>query len=225
MEQIEEGYLYAKNFFNENNASSYNNLVKFSTFGQDYYWKRKILSKIPTKGLILDLACGTGILSSLLKEKGHTVFGIDLTYEYLKILKINKSKSFCINGVAEFLPFKNNYFDCIVGSYLPKYSNLTSLVNECFRVLKNRGIVILHDFTFPIRLIFRSLWRMYFKILKLSGTFLKNWNKVFNELDLLIMKSRWYDTLPKILISKGFTEITSESFTFETSAIISAKKP
>ena len=43
-----EGYLYAKNFFNENNASSYNNLVKFATFGQDYYWKKKISSKIST---------------------------------------------------------------------------------------------------------------------------------------------------------------------------------
>jgi demethylmenaquinone methyltransferase / 2-methoxy-6-polyprenyl-1,4-benzoquinol methylase len=60
-----EGYLYAKNFFNENNASSYNNLVKFATFGKDYYWKKKISSKISSKGLILDLACGTGILSSL----------------------------------------------------------------------------------------------------------------------------------------------------------------
>jgi demethylmenaquinone methyltransferase / 2-methoxy-6-polyprenyl-1,4-benzoquinol methylase len=220
-----EGYLYAKKFFNENNASSYNSLVKFATFGQDYYWKKKILSKISTKGLILDLACGTGILSSFLKEKEHIVFGIDLTYEYLKILKIRESESFCINGIAEFLPFKNNYFDCIVGSYLPKYSNLTYLVDECFRVLKNKGLVILHDFIFPNQLIFRYLWKIYFKILKLNGKFLKNWNKVFNELDLLIMKSNWYDTLPKILINKGFTEITSESLTFETSAIIVAKKP
>ncbi|MER5175273.1 MAG: class I SAM-dependent methyltransferase [Candidatus Nitrosocosmicus sp.] len=220
-----EGHLYAKKFFNEFNASSYDKLVKFATFGQDYFWKRKILNKISAKGLILDLACGTGILSSMLKEKGNIVYGIDLTFEYLKILKAKKSESFCINGAAEFLPFKNNYFDCIVGSYLPKYSNLIDLVNECFRVLKKGGIIILHDFVFPIRMIFRELWKIYFKILKLGGRFLKNWIKVFNELDSLIMTSEWVDALPKILLNKGFTQITSESLTFESSSIISAKKP
>jgi demethylmenaquinone methyltransferase / 2-methoxy-6-polyprenyl-1,4-benzoquinol methylase len=224
MEQ-NEGHLIAKNFFNESNALSYDKLVKFATFGQDYYWKRKMLNKISTKGSILDLACGTGILSSLLKKEGHIVFGIDLTYEYLKILKTKESDYFCINGIAEFLPFKNNYFDCIISSYLPKYSNLTSLVNECFRVLKKGGIIILHDFIFPIRLIFREFWKIYFKILRLSGRFFKNWSKVFKELDLLIMSTDWYDVLPKILLNKGFIQITSESLTFETSAIISAKKP
>ena len=218
------GYLYAKKFFNEFNASSYDNVVKFATFGQDYFWKRKILNKIITKGIILDLACGTGILSSLLKEKGNIVFGIDLTFEYLKILKAKEPEFFCINGNAEFLPFKNNYFDCIVGSYLPKYSNLTHLAKECFRVLKKGGILILHDFIFPIRTILREFWKNYFKILKLGGRFLKNWVKVFNELDSLIMSSDWYNALPKILLNQGFTQITSESLTFETSSIISAKK-
>ncbi len=219
------GHLYAKNFFTESNASSYDKLVKFATFGQDYSWKTKMLNKISTKGSVLDLACGTGILSSLLGKEGHVVFGMDLTYEYLKILKTKNSDYFCINGVAEFLPFKNNYFDCIISSYLPKYSNLPHLINECFRVLKNGGIIILHDFIFPIRLIFREMWKIYFKILRLSGKLLKNWSKVFKELDFLIMSTDWYDVLPKILINHGFTQITSETLTLETAAIVSAKKP
>jgi demethylmenaquinone methyltransferase/2-methoxy-6-polyprenyl-1,4-benzoquinol methylase len=225
MEQ-NQGYLNAKKFFNEFNAPTYDNLVKFATLGQDYYWKRKILQKISTKGSILDLACGTGILSSLLEEKGNVVFGIDLTYEYLKILKSKKPEPFCINGVAEFLPFKNKYFDYIVGSYLPKYANLTNLVNECFRVLKNGGKIILHDFIFPNRRIFQESWKIYFKLLKKIGKlFFKNWNQVFNELDSLIMTISWYETLPKILLNKGFTQITSESLSMETSAIVYAKKP
>ena len=31
------------------------------------------------------------------------------------------------------------------------------------------------------------------------------------------MSTDWYDVLPKILLNKGFTQITSESLTFETS--------
>lgn len=220
------GHAYAKGFFTGFNAATYDRLVQFTTFGQDYYWKKKILSKTSTKGLALDLACGTGILSSLLsKEKGFTVFGIDLTFEYLKVLKTKKLGAFCINGIAEFLPFQNNYFDCVVGSYLPKYANLLDLVNECFRVLKKGGMLILHDFIYPNRIILQKLWKTYFRLLKMSGKLLKNWNKVFNELDSLIMTTEWKDTLPKILLDKGFTKIITETMTFETSLIVSAKKP
>ncbi|MBA3750352.1 MAG: class I SAM-dependent methyltransferase [Nitrosopumilus sp.] len=221
------GYLKAKKFFNELNAPTYDLLVKFATLGQDYYWKRKILQKkISSTGLVLDLACGTGILSSLLQKKGNIVFGIDLTYEYLKILKTKKPELFCINGIAEYLPFKNNCFDYIVSSYLPKYADLTNLVNECFRVLKNGGKIILHDFIFPNRRIYQELWKIYFKILKKTGKlFFKDWSQVFNELDSLISTTDWYEILPKILLNKGFIRITSESLSMETSAIIYAKKP
>jgi len=164
------------------------------------------------------------LVSFLLKQKGHYVLGIDLTYDYISQLKTKEHSFFCINGMAEFLPFKNNYFDYVVSSYLPKYSNLIFLVDECYRVLKKGGVVVLHDFIYPIRTIFQELWKYYFRILKLGGKFLKNWSNVFNELDILIMKSDWYVNLPKILIEKGFEKIISETFTFETSAIVCAKK-
>ncbi|MBA3978406.1 MAG: class I SAM-dependent methyltransferase [Nitrosopumilus sp.] len=221
----ETGYLHAKGFFNEFNASSYDNIVKFTTFGQDHVWKKKILKMIPKKGFVLDLACGTGILTSLLQDKGHVTFGIDLTYGYLKILKTKRRGLFCVNGIAEVLPFKNNYFDYVVSSYLPKYANLIHLVDECFRVLKGGGKVVFHDFIFPNRVVFRKLWKFYFKILKRAGRYIKSWNNVFNKLDSFIMNSGWYSNLPEILFNKGFTNITSESITFETAAVISAKKP
>jgi hypothetical protein len=69
------------------------------------------------------------------------------------------------------------------------------------------------------------LWKTYFKLLKLSGKLLKNWEKVFDELDSLIMTTEWRDSLPKILLDKGFTKIISETFTFETCSIVTAKKP
>ena len=219
-----EGISLSKKFFNQYTALSYNSIVTITTFGQDYYWKKKISSKVTEKGLVLDLACGTGILSILLKQKNHHVFGIDLTYDYISQLKTKDPYFFCINGVAECLPFKNNYFDYVVSSYLPKYSNLMLLVDECHRVLKKGGVIVLHDFIYPNGLVFQKLWKYYFKILKLAGKFLSNWATVFNELDLLIMESDWYVNLPKILVEKGFEQIISETFTFETSAIVVAKK-
>jgi demethylmenaquinone methyltransferase/2-methoxy-6-polyprenyl-1,4-benzoquinol methylase len=147
-----------------------------------------------------------------------------LTFDYISQLKTKENSFFCVNGLAEFLPFRDNCFDYVVSSYLPKYSNLISLVSECYRILKKGGVVVLHDFIYPTRSIFQHLWKIYFKLLKLSSNFLKNWSNVFNELDTLIMRSDWYVTLPKILLEKGFEQITSETLTFETSAIVCAKK-
>jgi demethylmenaquinone methyltransferase/2-methoxy-6-polyprenyl-1,4-benzoquinol methylase len=103
---------------------------------------------------------------------------------------------------------------------------LINLVDECHRVLKSGGVVVLHDFIYPMSPVLQELWKIYFKVLRLGGSkFFKNWIKVFQELDSLIMNSNWFYTLPSLLVNKGFRNVVSETLTFETSAIVSAKKP
>ena len=118
-------------------------------------WKKKLVESVPDGSLVLEMACGTGILTSLLKQNNNIVYGIDLTFEYLSILGEKRIEIDSINGTAEFLPFQDRYFDCIVASYLPKYVNLNVLVSECQRVLKQEGLLILHDFTYPKRLAYQ----------------------------------------------------------------------
>ena len=103
----------------------------------------------------------TGILTSLLKQNNNIVYGIDLTFEYLSKLGEKSIEIDSINGTAEFLPFQNGYFDCIVASYLPKYVNLNILVNECQRVLKQKGILILHDFIYPKKLTYQLVENLF----------------------------------------------------------------
>jgi demethylmenaquinone methyltransferase/2-methoxy-6-polyprenyl-1,4-benzoquinol methylase len=225
------GLSYAQKFFTQSNASSYNKIVKLTTFGQDGHWKNKIADKITehnndnSKGCVLDLACGTGILSSLVQEKKRiTVIGIDLTFDYLKNTKNKSLRSLCVNGQAEYLPFKDRYFDYVVSSYLPKYADLNLLVRECRRILKKGGKVILHDFIYPSRNLYRMLWKTYFRILKVSGRLVKSWKTVFEELDKLIVETNWFNVLPQILTENNFESITKETFTIETAGIISATK-
>ena len=46
------------------NAGSYDHIARVSTLGLDWWWKRKILKKIPkTANRILEQASGTGILT------------------------------------------------------------------------------------------------------------------------------------------------------------------
>jgi len=50
-------------FFGETSAT-YDRIIKWTTFGRDYCWKKEILEKIPKNSkYTLDLVCGTGILT------------------------------------------------------------------------------------------------------------------------------------------------------------------
>ena len=218
------GVRLAQSFFNKNNSGSYDRLVRLATLGQDMKWKKKLVESVPNGSLVLEMACGTGILTSLLKQNNNIVYGIDLTFEYLSVLGEKRIEIDSINGTAEFLPFQDRYFDCIVASYLPKYVNLNVLVSECQRVLKQEGLLILHDFTYPKRLAYQVAWKIYFRIIKALWRLDKKWTSVFNGLDELIINNHWDSEINSILTLHGFVQIRKDFQTFETSTIISAFK-
>ncbi len=218
------GVKLAQSFFNKDNSGSYDKLVKLATLGQDSSWKKKIVERVPPGSLVLEMACGTGILTALLKQNNNIVYGIDLTFEYLSTLTQKNVEIDSINGTAEFLPFQTGYFDCVVASYLPKYVNLNTLVRECHRALKPEGLLILHDFTYPKRVAYQLAWKIYFRIIKTLWRVDRKWTNVFNDLDNLIICNHWDSELSPILTSHGFVQIDKEFQTVETSAIISAYK-
>jgi demethylmenaquinone methyltransferase / 2-methoxy-6-polyprenyl-1,4-benzoquinol methylase len=220
----DNGINLAQSFFNKNNSSGYDRLVELATLGQDTTWKKQIVKSVPSGSLVLEMACGTGILTSLLKQNANIVYGIDLTFGYLCTLRDKGIRIDFINGTAEFLPFQSKYFDCIVASYLPKYVNLDSLIKECHRVLKKKGLLILHDFTYPKKLTYQVAWKTYFSILKTVWKFDRRWTNVFEGLEKLIIENHWDLRLISTLMSYGFTQISKEYHTFETSAIISSFK-
>ena len=115
-----------------------------------------------------------GILTSLLKQNNNLVYGIDLTFEYLIALEEKKIEIDSINGTAEFLPFQNRCFDCIVASYLPKYVNLNILISECRRVLKQKGQLILHDFTYPKKPANQLAGKFILELSRLFGNLMGN---------------------------------------------------
>ncbi len=206
--------------------STYDTVVRITTFYQDDRWKNHIIRLVPPSSKILDLACGTGILTLLLKDKAPNIYGIDIVYKNLCIA-MNKVKSGgytieLVNADAESIPFKDDTFDVITASYLSKYVDPYTLISECKRVLKDNGTIILHDFTYPRGLI-RYLWRLYFLILRFVGIFVNEWRCVFNELDKVIAESRWVDDTIDALKLYGFKDIRCDYLTLGTSAVIYAR--
>jgi len=99
---------------------------------------------------VLDVGCGTGRGTLLLKQRGYCVTGIDYTKEMLEIAKkkINQSeqgKVFLGQGNAKALPFKDNTFDCVISLNFVHMFGIEPqrvLIAEMSRVLKPGGTLI-----------------------------------------------------------------------------------
>jgi demethylmenaquinone methyltransferase / 2-methoxy-6-polyprenyl-1,4-benzoquinol methylase len=221
------GNLIARKFFSSANASSYDKIVKYTTFDKDSSWKKEMVGFIDGNNkLILDLACGTGILSTYIRNVSteSRIVGCDLTFEYLKLAKCRQSYLLLTNSLAEFLPYQDDSFDVIISSYLAKYTELSVMVREHWRVLKKGGIVIIHDFTYPNTKMMKFLWHAYFQILNQLGKAITSWKYVFSNLDKLIQVNPWVYKLEKELDGIGFRSISKKYYTCGTAAIVWARK-
>jgi len=208
-------------------AKSYDRVVFWTTFGRDNYWKKEILKKIPSVNTVLDLACGTGILTRLIADTHPQVkiIGVDIMQSYLDVAKTNSQNYDNItflNQDAEKLDLDLK-FDCITSSYLPKYCNAETLVKTCVKHLKNNGKIVFHDFTYPKNSFVQSLWSLYFVVLNVIGIFIPSWKEVFSDLPKLIRSTTWLADYEKAMIDSGLK--TEQKFlTFSSSAILVGKK-
>ena len=222
---MHSGLHSAKDFFTEQNANTYDQIVRYATIGRDNHWKKNILARIQGN-IVLDLASGTGILSEMIRNSNDAleVLSLDLSFDYVKISKNRRKIRTVVNANAEMLPFRNRTCDCIVSSYLAKYVDIDKLVTEISRVITPNGIVVFHDFSYPRNKVIRIGWKLHFKLLCAVGLIVTSWRHVFSELDQLIENSKWSEEVLASLKSHGFVEISSMYLTFGTSNMIVAKK-
>ena len=213
-------------------GSTYDSIVNLCTLGFDRLWKRKIVAKIPRESRrIMDQACGTGILTIRIAQRfpQGQIIGVDLTREYLEIAgeKVRSrglNNITLIQGPAETVR-PGQGFDCITSSYLAKYADLEVLIENLKFLLRDGGMVIMHDFTYPLNRIMAESWEFYFKLLQTLGSRrYPQWKAVFYDLPGFLKESRWSQELIDLLPRRGFKQVTCESLTFGTSAIITAIK-
>jgi demethylmenaquinone methyltransferase/2-methoxy-6-polyprenyl-1,4-benzoquinol methylase len=210
---------------------SYDFVVKAATLWQDNRWKRRILEiaelcENPER--ILDLACGTGILTLALAEQfpDSHVTGIDLQEEFIHYARAKKSEKALKNVEFHKNPaedVKEGQYDLITASYLPKYVDLTVVIGNCAKILEKGGLLIFHDFTFPKNPIFRFFYHVYWTFLK-PILWLIAWKKMSKELKRIITETNWIDEIQKTLKVHQFTDICVEVQKFEVAAIVYATK-
>ena len=211
---------------------SYDFVVNAATFGVDRRWKRIIIDQIPPNPVrVLDLACGTGILTFGIARRypNCRVVGVELRDEYLQIAR-DKLQSLGLGNVEFVLSRAEEYssteaFDCIVSSYLAKYVNLPVVTRNAKMMLKESGLLLMHDFTYPPKKFLVRVWRIYFKLLQMVGTPLfPAWREIFHGLPGLIEQTRWCAELKSTLHENAFRDIHMRYLTLYGSALITARK-
>ncbi len=213
-------------------GQSYDFMVNWATFGIDRRWKRRILEYMPPNPeRILDLACGTGISTLAIANRypDCQVIGVELRQEYLDIAR-EKTRQRGITNVEWVLSRAEDYaselpFDCVSSSYLAKYAELERLTRNSKLMLKEGGLLLMHDFTFPPKPYLVWLWRLYFKVLQTLGTpFFPSWREIYYGLPRLIEETQWVSDLKDALKGNGFSGIRTEYLTLYGSAIVTARK-
>jgi len=216
----------ASEFFDKT-AQTYDKIVNLTTFGKDKYWKKEIIKKISECNSILDLGCGTGILTFQIAKKfpNAKIIGVDTSENYLNIarkkVKPDHKISFLLQD-AEKLNLAAK-FDCITSSYIPKYCIPDILVKVCLSHFNEGGKIILHDFTYPQNKTVRIFWNFYFVILSIAGKLIPNWKKIFGDLPKMIRSTTWLDDYKDIMKRNNF-EVEVQFLTLGSSAILTGTK-
>lgn len=213
-------------------GTSYDKVVKYFTLGLDDRWKAEIVKLVPESVRILELACGTGILTERLAMKNpHAeIVGVDITPDYLvafdeRLRRNPWMRAYAILGNAETVTLEGE-FDAIVSSYLAKYVDPDILVSNVTPHLRRGGVFIAHDFILPRKRLYLNGWRVYTWAMNRVGPVIyPEWRTVFNDgLTDLIYKTDWLDAFPAILRKHNYGEIHSRRLSFETAGLVWATK-
>lgn len=211
-------------------GKSYDRVVRMFTLGLDDRWKGEIVRLVPDSRRILDLGCGTGILTERLAmtHPRAEIVGVDITPDYLAEYEERLRRKPWIHarpmlGNAETVSLEGE-FDAVVSSYLIKYVDADLLLNNTTPHLRRGGAFIAHDFTLPTDPIYLNSWRAYtWAINRIGPMLFPEFRTVFDDgLTGLLRRTRWPDDVMRALRDHGYEEVRYRRLSFQTAGLVSA---
>jgi ubiquinone/menaquinone biosynthesis C-methylase UbiE len=104
------------------------------------------LSRLPPGARVVDLGCGSGVFTNLLKQRGYICSGVDLSPKLIALARAKYSGIEFIEGDIEKLPCADASFDGALLSgvvhHLPEISRCAA---EVFRILRPGGKFVAFD--------------------------------------------------------------------------------
>jgi SAM-dependent methyltransferase len=104
------------------------------------------LTGLPAGARVVDLGCGSGVFTNVLKQRGYVCTGVDLSPKLIALARSKYAGIDFIEGDIEKLPFVDASFDGVLLSgvvhHLPELSLCAA---EVFRILRPGGKFVAFD--------------------------------------------------------------------------------
>ncbi len=215
--------LQVANMFNKI-AKSYDFLNHTLSFGMDFYWRKKAVSKLTNNPKrILDVATGTADFAiAATKLKKVDVIGIDISEKMLEIAKKKVKSKGLENNIklqladSENLPFENNCFDAITAGFgVRNFENLEKGLSQMCRVLNKNGIAVILEPSKPKLFPIKQIYEVYFhQILPFFGKLVSKDKNAYKYLPASVDAFPENEQFVAILKDVGFSKVKFLPLTF-----------
>jgi len=154
--------------------------------------------------IILDIGAGPGFLTAEIASQRPKakIYGTDLTRKWSDYLQQNKGQfDFCLADI-NFLPFPENKIDLIISTgVLHALRGPEGALNECYRVLRSNGKVVIYD---PIPLSHKTETLSLEN--RIKGLIYKYYKKIFPGLPKYLPPEKARDIIAHTKFKKGKIE-------------------
>lgn len=205
-------------------AKRYDIMNRLMTGGQDIRWRKKVieLARLSNTSSLLDLGTGTGDLArdAQLQFPKAKIIGADFTLEMMRVGQKTSPLNFSTADALK-LPFGDSSFDAVVSGFLMRnVIDLNQALKEQYRVLKNRGRIVILDTTRPKKnLLSPFIWlHMHFVIPTLGGL-LTGSRDAYRYLPETTEGFVTAESMAARMAAVGFKKINFQRFMFGTIAI------
>ncbi len=188
-------------------APRYDLVNRVMTFRMDVGWRRRAIRSLglPTRSVVLDLACGTGDMCIDLTHAGLRPIGADLSFGMLAAARTDAP---LVHGDGLSLPFPDDSIDGVTcGFALRNFVALGPMLAELARVLRPGGRIALLDVAEPPNPVMRWGHGIYFgKVVPFIGGLLSN-KAAYRYLPKSVAYLPPPAELRQLIIDAGFADV------------------
>ena len=219
-------------------APYYDFVNKIGSLGFDGYWRRTLVRSLKkcNPHHVLDIACGTGVLSWLIYRKLRVeVSGLDISTEMLRLAEMKKrryKRNGCkepqyIEGAAEQLPFPDQSYEAVTVAFgVRNFENRPKALQHIYRVLKEEGHLYILDFATPRNRVWKALFHLYFAhILPLLGSIVSGNKSAYRYLPMSVSLFPQYQEFCAELSEAGFSGVGFRPLTGGVAVLYTGIRP
>lgn len=206
-------------------AKRYDFLNRFLSARIDISWRKKTIRELRNihPKQILDVATGTADMALLAYKilKPKQIVGIDISEGMLAVgrkkVLTKKLEDKIVLQIAdsEALYFGDGTFDAVMVAFgVRNFENLEKGLYEMWRVLKEKGKVVILECTQPKNIIFKWFYRLYMKLVPNIGGLVSKNKEAYQYLNNSIQAFPQGQTFLQILQTVGFKTVYKKSISF-----------